>query len=138
MQKQLRSYLWPPDCPQITKMNHRADSGKKNLPAVASEPRNNKTCWLLSHTASRDQDTNRNETPFTPAIPRFFGSNAGKTECNLAAQTLSRLFSVERAGNCRRRPHGEANKRSPEAGAQLMPATHMQGTPTRRRFALLP
>jgi hypothetical protein len=119
-------------------MNHRADSGEKNLPAVASEPRNNKTCWLLSHTASRDQDTNRNETPFTPAIPRFFGSNAGKTECNLAAQTLSRLFSVERAGNCRRRPHGEANKRSPEAGAQLMPATHMQGTPTRRRFALLP
>jgi hypothetical protein len=60
-------------------MNHRADSGKKNLSAVASEPRNNKTWRLLSHTASRDRDTNRNETPFTPAIPRFFGSNAGKS-----------------------------------------------------------
>jgi len=49
-------------------MNQRADSGKKNLPGVALPPRNNKACWLLSHTAARDKDTNCNEAPPLRAI----------------------------------------------------------------------
>jgi hypothetical protein len=60
-------------------MNQRADSGKKNLPGVALPPRNNKACWLLSHTAARDKDANCNEAPPLRAIVRFLSSGAGKT-----------------------------------------------------------
>lgn len=81
-------------------MNQHDDSGKKNLPGVAPEPRNNSGCWLLSHTAPPLRDAPATGRP--PRKPDVHGlSRCAAESLNQSEQTLSRLFFAKAAGGDR-------------------------------------
>lgn len=113
-------------------MNQRGDSGKKNLSKVALRPRNNKACWLLSHTAHCDVTHELQQNAARAGNRALFEQQADRR--NLAAQTCRRLFSEAGARNgCRPARHC-ANKTSPVAVARLM-LLPRPGFKTGTRFA---
>jgi len=99
-------------------MNQRGDSRKKNVSRVALAPRNNESCWLLSHTARCDVTHKLLQNASRAGKRAFLEQRTGQH--NLAAQTSGRLFSVRRARNGRKPVRRRANKTSPVAVAKLM------------------
>lgn len=97
-------------------MNQRTDSGKKNLSGVALWPRNNKACWLLSHTASPQRDADPSETPLARAFVRYLSNK--RDNATLPRKPAGASFpspgAVMAASLARRR----VNKRSPVAVAK--------------------
>ena len=100
-------------------MNQRADSGKKNLSGVALRPRNNKACWLLSHTASQDRDAAPCETPLARAFVRFLSNK--RDDATLPRKPAGDSFPSRTGRNYSKPAQRCANKTSPVAGAELMP-----------------
>lgn len=114
-------------------MNHRADSGKKNLPGVALPPRNNKTCWLLSHTAARDKTRTAIKSLRCAQSLVFFEQREGESRNATLPRKPSRdSFRSRVAVISASRRARRANKRSPVAFAEPMPPS------AEPRFARLP